>query len=347
MPLAARRVFRLGLTTALTLAIAYGFPIPFPYVAAIFAFIITSVPSLRFTLKKLIVLIVLILLTLSIGILITPLILYYPVSGIMIVGVGIYFSTYLTVNLEKGLVGTLLSLGFTIVPAAGAVDYQVTTALIQALSIGMAVAIISQWIVYPFFPEDDHAPKPKPANKNKTQCNWIAIRVSLIVLPAFVLALVSPAIFFKTIIKSILLGKQGTEVDAKHAGRELIGSTLLGGVYAIAFWALLKIETNIWMFFLWATLFSTHLAAKLFQVSPSQFTPSFWQNVAVTMILLLGLGIQHNGDGGNVYQDFFERMAIFLGLAFYTWGAVYFLDSLKEKFSKPKNNLPQESHYVS
>ena len=343
MPLGSRRVFRLGLTTALTLAIAYGLPIPFPYIAGIFAFILTSIPSLRFTLKKLIALIILMLLTLSIGILVTPLILYYPVSGILIVGVGIYFSTYLTVNLEKGLVGTLLSLGFTIVPAAGAVDYAVITALIQGLSIGMALAIISQWIVYPFFPEDEDSPKPKPTCKNPTQCNWIALRVSIIVLPAFVLALVSPAIFIKTIVKSILLGKQGTEVDAKHAGRELVGSTLLGGFYAILFWLLLKIETNLWMFFLWGLLFSTYFAIKLFKVSASKYSASFWQNVAVTMILLIGLSIQHNADGGNVYQDFFERMAIFIGLAFYAWGAVYFLDLLKDRISKPKNQTTLES----
>lgn len=334
MPLVSRRVFRLGLTTALTLAIAYGLPIPFPYVAGIFAFILTSIPSLRITLKKQIALILIMLLTLSIGILVTPLLLYYPVSGILIVGVGIYLSTYLTVNLDKGLVGTLLSLGFTMVPAAGVLDYAVLTALIQALSIGMALAIISQWIVYPFFPEDDAASIPKPACKNTTQCNWIALRVSIIVLPAFVLALVSPAIFLKTIVKSILLGRQSTEVDAKHAGRELVGSTLLGGFYAILFWMLLKIETNLWMFFLWASLFCTYFATKLFKVSASKFSASFWHNVAVTMILLIGLGIQHDADGGNVYQDFFERMAIFIGLAFYTWGAVYFLDLLKSRFSK-------------
>ena len=334
MPLGSRRVFRLGLTTALTLVIAYGLPIPFPYIAGIFAFIHTSAPSLRFNLKKLIALIILMLLTLGIGILVTPLILYYPITGILIVGVGIYFSTYLTVNLEKGLVGTLLSLGFTIIPAAGAVDYAVITALIQALSIGMALAIISQWIVYPFFPEDAHAPKPKPKCKNTTQCNWIALRVSIIVLPAFVLALVSPGIFIKTIVKSILLGKQGTEVDAKHAGRELVGSTLLGGFYAILFLMLLKIETNLWMFFLWALVFCIYFAIKMFKVSASQYSASFWQNVAVTMILLIGLSIQHDADGGNVYQDFFERMAIFIGLAFYTWGAVYFLDLLKSRFSK-------------
>ena len=343
MPLVSRRVFRLSLTTAFALVIAYGLPIPFPYIAGIFAFVISSVPSLRFTLKKQIALIALMLLTLSIGILITPLILYYPVSGILIVGVGIYLSTYLTVNLEKGLVGTFLSLGFTIVPAAGAVDYAVITALLQGLSIGMALAIISQWIVYPFFPEDDHAPKHKPSAKNTTQCNWIALRVSIIVLPAFVLALVSPGLFLKTIIKSILLGRQGTEVDAKHAGRELVGSTILGGLFAMLFWMLLKIETNLWMFFLWILIFCTYFASKLFQVSASQFSASFWHNVGVTMILLIGLGIQHDADGGNVYQDFFERMAIFIGLSIYAWGAVYFLDLIKSRFSKSKNQVALEN----
>jgi hypothetical protein len=42
LPISARRVFRLSLTLALSLAAAYGLAIPLPYVAPIFALLLTA-----------------------------------------------------------------------------------------------------------------------------------------------------------------------------------------------------------------------------------------------------------------------------------------------------------------
>ena len=42
MPIAARRVFRLSLTMALALAGAYGLALPLPYLAPLFALVLTA-----------------------------------------------------------------------------------------------------------------------------------------------------------------------------------------------------------------------------------------------------------------------------------------------------------------
>ncbi|MEM8844018.1 MAG: DUF2955 domain-containing protein [Pseudomonadota bacterium] len=342
MHIVARRVFRLSFTTALTLAIAYGIAIPFPFIAPMFAFLLTAIPSLRLNLKKLIGLVLLLALTLSIGLLIIPLINDYTLSGILVVGLGLYLSAYLTVNLGKGMVGTLLGVGFTTIPAAGAIDYALATIIIQSLIIGVSIAVLCQWIVYPFFPEDESVPAKKDIKKNATQSNWIALRFTFIVLPPFLLALINPAIFFKTIIKSLMLGLQGSEVEAKSAGRELMGSTLLGGLFAIIFWTFLKINPNLWMLFLYTLVLCVYFASKIYQVYPSRFSASFWQDVAVTMIILIGLAIIDSDNGSNVYQAFAQRMSVFIGLAFYAWGAIYFLDTLRHRNSAISKKLAMD-----
>ena len=53
MPIHARRVFRLSITTALSLAVAYGIELPLPFLTPIFALMLTSQPSPPLKLKAL------------------------------------------------------------------------------------------------------------------------------------------------------------------------------------------------------------------------------------------------------------------------------------------------------
>ena len=154
MPVAARRVFRLSLTMALALAGAYAPGIAAAILAPLFALLLTGVPAPPMGPKGLFGLILVVLITLGVGLLLIPLLINYPVSAVLIVAVGLYFSTYLTVNMGKALVGTLLTVGFTLISAAGTVSFSLALAVIQALVLGIALAIVCQWIVYPWFPED-------------------------------------------------------------------------------------------------------------------------------------------------------------------------------------------------
>ena len=48
---------------------------------------------------------------------------------------------------------------------------------------------------------------------------WLALRATLIVMPAYLLALTNPSQYLMTIMKSVSLGQQASMVDARHAGR--------------------------------------------------------------------------------------------------------------------------------
>ena len=333
MPLAARRTFRFGAVASLSLALAYGFATPLPFLAPLFAVALTATPAPPMGLKGLAGLLLVVAITLGIGLVLTPVLRHYPLSGVMMIATGLFLSTYLSVGLGKGAVATLLTIGLTMIPAAGLVEHALAQSLIEALLIGIGLAIACQWIVHPLFPEDPPAPRPrKPAGTEPRQAVWIALRTTVIVLPPVLLAFSNPSMYMATIMKAVLLGKQGTEVSARAAGRELLGSTFLAGVFAIAFWLALKLWPSLWMFALWMLLFGVYVGGKLYGVLATRFPPSFWVNVAVTMLILVGPAVE-DSNGGDVYGAFAQRFILFVAVTVYAWCAILVLERWRSRRS--------------
>jgi len=332
MHILARRIFRLSGTVALSLACAYALQLPLPFLAPLFALMFTAAPAPPMGGKSLFGLLLVVLLTLGVGLLLIPLLMYYPMSAVLLVALGLYFSFYLTVNKGKALLGTFLTIGFTLISAAGTVSFALATAVIQSLVFGIALAILCQWLVYPWFPEDPAPAKPaKAPNAGAEQSNWVALRGMLIVLPVYLLVLTNPAMYLAIIMKAVSLSQQSSLVSARDAGRELLGSTFLGGCFAILFWAMLGISTNLWMFFLWMLLFGVYFSSKVYRLIATRFPASFWLNVGMTMLIVLGPAVEDSDSGKDVYAAFFVRMGLFVAVTLYAWLAVYVLEYLRTR----------------
>jgi len=318
---------------ALSLVVAYALAFPLPFLAPIFALMLTVNPAPPMGWKTLLKLILLVSLTLGLGLLLIPMLTRYPVSGLMLVAVGLYFSTYITVNLGKALVGSFLTVGFTLISAAGTLSSALATLVIWALVLGIALAVICHRIVYPLFPEDPApgGPPPPPPASTPERSNWIALRGTLIVLPAYFLALTNPSAYLAIIMKSVSLGQQSSTVDARNAGNELLGSTFLGGCFAAMFWVMLDMLPNLWMFFWCMLLFGIYFAGKIYQVLKSSHPASFWLNVATTMLILLGPAVEDSANGKDVYAAFLVRMGLFVAVTLYAWLAVYLLEYLRTR----------------
>jgi len=341
MPLGAKRVFRLSLTVALSLAMAYGAAMKMPYIAPIFALLLGAAPKPPMGLKGLVGVVLLVLVTTSVGLLLVPMLINYPVSALLVVLVGLYLSNYLSINLNKGPVGAFLTVGITLISAAGLASVEMARAVIDALVLGIGIAIICQWIIYPLFPEDaadipNEGPAPAAAAST-----WIAWRATLIVMPVYFVALTNPAMYLPMIMKSVSLGQQSSALGARNAGQELLGSTFLGGCFAILVWMGLGIATNLWMFFLWILLAGVYAASKIYGVLRSRFPASFWVNAAVTMLILLGSAVQDANSGKDVYKAFFVRMALFVVVTLYAWGALAVLERLRvRRLSRGAGAIP-------
>jgi len=338
MDIGSRRVFRLSLTVAVTLAAAYGLALDMPFIAPLFAFMLSAAPKPPMGLKSLIGLTLVLSLTLGVGLILIPILTHYPLTGLMLVLLGLFFSNYLTLNLGKGPVGALLTIGVALISSAGLMGYQVATSLINALTIGIILAVMCQWVVYPFFPEDSLPPAPPPAPA-PAQSSWLALRATFIVFPSFMMALFNPALFLPIVMKAVALGQQTSAINARTAGVELLGSTIMGGVLAILFWIGLSIEPNLWMFFLWMLLFGIYITAKFYRVIASRYPPSFWQNVLVTLLILLGPAVADTATGKDPYKAFAVRMLLFIMVTIYAWIAVVVLDRLYERSKQRADSL--------
>jgi hypothetical protein len=331
LDLAARRVFRLSLTVALALAAAYAIPLDLPYLAPIFAFMLTAAPKPPMGFKGMLGLMLLLSLTLGVGLLLLPVLIHYPLTGLLLVFIGLFASNFLSLNLGKGAAATLLTAGITMISAAGTLSQAVASSIIDAMVLGVGVAVVCQWLVYPLFPENeaDTAP-PAPAASN-ADSNWLALRATLIVFPSFLLVLVNPAAYLPIIMKSVMLGQQASVLDARHAGKELLGSTLMAGVFAVVLWSGLSMAPGLWMFFLWTLLLAIFMAGKFYAVLATRYPPSYWQNVLVTMLILLGPAVEDSANGKDVGKAFTVRMGLFVLVTLYAWLALVFLEWLRDR----------------
>jgi hypothetical protein len=340
MSIGSRRVFRLGLILALSLVIAYGMALSAPYIAPIFALLLSVAPKPPPRLKGLLVLVALAALTTGTGLLIIPLLINYPSTAILVVLLALFLSTYITVSLGQALVGMLLTIGITLISAVGTVSFVLAVEVIKALLFGIAIAIVCQWLVYPFFPEDSDLPAAPAVPADNEDSLWITLRATLIVMPVYLLCLTNPSMYMPLIMKAVSLGQQSSVVDTKVAAKVLLGSTLMGGVLAVFFWFALKLNVNLWMFFLWMLLISIVVAAKIYGLSASKYSADFWVNALVTMLILLGPAVADSASGKDVYHAFTVRMSLFVIVTIYAWVTVLAFDHLRSRRRRAGSPVP-------
>lgn len=329
LPLGARRTFRFAGVISAALLLAYGLGTSLPFFAPLLAGMLTAKPAPPPGLKGALVLMVVVLITTSIGLVLVPLLRHYSFVAWVVIALGIYLSIFVSAGLGKGPVGTLLAVGFTVIPAAGLVSHALAAAVIQAFLFGVAVAIVCQWLVYPFFPEDNIAAPDSAPAADRAQSLWLALRAIFIVLPPVFVAFSNPSLYLPIIMKSVLLAQQGSGVSARAAGHELLGSTLAAGAMALLFWFALKICPALWMFFLWMLLLGIFLGSRLYGVVRSRFAPSFWVNAFVTMLILLGPALEDTANGKDVYKAFAVRFSLFVAITIYAWMAIVALEWLR------------------
>jgi hypothetical protein len=160
------------------------------------------------------------------------------------------------------------------------------------------------------------------------------MQATVVVMPVFVLALTNPALYLAAIMKTVMLGQQAGSASARSAGRELVGSTLMGAWMATLVWFGLSLRPNLWMLMLWLVAAALWAGAKLFGVGRTSFTPSFWVNALVTMLILLGPAIEDAAVGKDVYRASATRVALFIAVALYAWATVWVLERWRASRSK-------------
>ncbi len=327
----AQRALRLATGTALCLAGSFGLGLPIPFIAPVLALLLLATVNRPLPFKAGIVLAVVAMLTTGVGLLLIPVLRYYPVSGVLLVGVCLFLVFRFGLRGGNNLIVTFLVIGLTMISSAGVAEFDLAAMVIGALVKGLLLAVLVVAVSHWLFPDPPNAPSPPPAPLlPEEEVSRVALRATLIVLPAFLLAMIDPASYLPIILKAVGLGQQSS-TTARNAGRELVGSTLLAGVLAVLFWSALSLFVHLWMFFLWMLLFGLILARKLYALSPTRLSPGFWLNSLITMIILLGQSVQDSLAGKDVYTAFAVRMGLFMLVTLYACLMIYLLDQRPPK----------------
>ncbi len=323
-----QRPLRLAFGTALCVAISFGLALPIPLIAPVLAVFLLSMVNQPMTVKASLGLAIVVMLTTGLGLLLIPALRYYAFSGVVLIGLLLFLTFRFGLRGGNNLVVTFLAIGLTMIPAAGVFDFGLALAVVGALVKGMLAAVLVLALCHWLFPETEGAPAlPGGAAAPAAQASWIALRAALVELPAVLLALTNPAAYLPVVMKAVSLGRQSCTTTAREAGRELLGSTLLGGLLAVLFWCALGLFVHLWMFFLWMLLFGLLLARRLYRRVPTRFSPSYWLNTLVTLIILLGQSVEDSVTGKDVVTAFAVRMSLFVGITLYAWLMIVLLDS--------------------
>ncbi|MGY2340139.1 DUF2955 domain-containing protein [Pseudomonas sp. SDO5532_S415] len=322
-----QRALRLATGTALCLAASYGLALPIPFLAPVLGALLLVASNRPLPFKAAVILALVAMLTTGIGLLLIPVLRYFAVSGVLLIGLCLFAVFRFGLRGGNNLIVTFLIIGLTMISSAGVLEFDLALMVIKALVAGLLLAVMVGILSHWLFPEPDNAPAPPPApTLAPDEVGRVALRATLIVIPAFLMALIDPASYLPIVLKAVNLGQQSSTTSARNAGRELVGSTLLGGLLAILFWCALSLFVHLWMFFWWMLLFTLLLARKLYGLSPGRFSPGFWLNSLITMIILLGQSVQDSAAGKDVYTAFAVRMGLFIAVTLYACLMVHLLE---------------------
>jgi hypothetical protein len=235
MELKARRVYRFTLVTTLSATIAFALQLGFTLLPPVLAILLSLKPAPPPRFKGLLAIVMVTLVTTGVGVLLGPLLEQAPWSGVLLVLLGLYGSSYLMVNLDQGALGAFLAMGFTLISCLGVSSPELAQLMVETLPGSLIIVILCQWLVYPFFPEAPLPPSRVPAGHKDgaRRSNWIALRSTFIVAPVYLFALGDPATWLAALMKALTLGQQPSWGGVREAGRELVGSTFLGGCLAL------------------------------------------------------------------------------------------------------------------
>ena len=324
---ADKAALRLAIGLGLAVLVAYGLALPVPFVVCVMAVLVLCKPGPPLPLVKGAILALVFAALVAAGVVMVPLLEHYALAGVLLTAVVLYGVFYAGL-IHGNPLTMILVISFALIPVAGVADQALVGMLSLTLAVGILTGTLVSALATAFFP-DPPAPAGQRAEApvvSHETAGWIALRAVLIVMPVFVLALVNPSLYLAAIMKTVALGQQAGETDARSAGRELVGSTLVGALMALAVWIGLSLWPSLWMLMLWLMAAALWAGSAMFGARASAWRPSFWSNALITALILLGPAIEDSASGKSVLQGSAVRAGLFLGVALYASAMVWILE---------------------
>jgi hypothetical protein len=316
------------------------------FIAPIITMFLLAVPMPAPKLKGGIGFVAVLTLSMLAGLLLLPPLQNQPLVGVLLLVLALYWSFYFTAKGGSALLGTFATVGIAMSAAVGTVNLDATLALISGLSFGAVVGVLFVWVAHAILPDSkatmpDAAPPakpPAPPEPDLAAARWSAFRSTMIVLPVALWFLFSAAsaAYVPVMIKVASMGQQATNDAARHAGRSLVMSTIIGGVGAIIGWQVLSIVPTLTIYTLVIALGALLMGPRIFQGRAMHPQAATWSYGFLTMIVILAPAVMDSAGGGPAGIKFWDRIVMFGGTTIYALGTVYIFDA----FTAPRRKAP-------
>ena len=353
MNIAQVRILRLAAGTAASLWFSQAAGWGMSFIAPVITMFILALPFPAPKLKSGIGFVVIFAIALHGGLLLLPYLLNYPLVGLLLLVIALYWSFYFTAKGGSAVLGTLATVGIALSTAVGSVSVDATLMVVDGLTVNTLFGVVFVWIAHALVPDGlahqgKQQPVTAPPEKPKPDlqhARWSAFRSLLIVFPITLWFMLSSASasYVPVMIKVASMGQQATNAGAKQVGRSLLLSTLIGGLGAIIGWNVLKIVPTLSMYTLIIALGALVVGPRIFQGPAMHPHAGTWSYGYLTMIVILGPAVMDSMGGSSADAAFWSRLLMFGLATLYGVVAVYVVDA----FQPLKSNISQKVREIT
>ena len=326
-----KATLRLTMGLGMAVLVAYGAALPLPFAVCVMAVIVLSKSGPPMPLVRGCVTALVLAVLLTAGVLMVPVLENYPLTGLLLTAAILFAVFYLGMR-SGSPVTMVLVMAFALIPVAGRSGPGRRRDAEPDHRRGRRRWRRGQGLLPRLFPDapDSAAGKPAARSAEQESARWIALRATLIVMPVFVLALTNPSLYLAAIMKTVTLGQQAGETTARSAGKDLVGSTLMGAFVGACVWLGLSLLANLWMLALWLMAAALWCGSAMFGARRTASRPSFWSNALITALILLGPAIEDSANGKSVVQASAVRVTLFVCVSIYAWATIWALERWRE-----------------
>ena len=342
---ASRRILRLALGTALSLAFSQIVAWQLSYIAPVITLVVLATPLPAPTLKGGIKLVLGLMLPLLLGALILlPFLEYLRPVGVLLVALALFYSFYFTSRGGAAVLGTFMTMGLTLVVTIGSISIDMLSVVTQGLTLGVIFGLLFVSLAHALLPDlmsaGPAAQPPVNGRPELAEARRKALRALLVTFPMAFLFLLSSASasYIPVMIKVASMGQQASVDSSREMGRSMLASTLWGGLGAVIAWQALSIWPALLLYTLLIALAGLLFGPRIFQGQGMHPKFSMWSYAYLTMVVVLAPAVLDSQGGSAAGSAFYSRVLLFVVIAVYGSIAIAVFDAFWPEKSLLEND---------
>jgi len=335
--IASRRILRLSLGTALSMAFSQIIDWPMSFIAAVFTMFILAVPLPAPTFKSGIKFVLALVIPAYASMLLLPFLEYARWAGILLIILALFGSFYYSARGGSPVMGMFMTMGTTMIVTVGSVSSEVLLSVVNGIGAGALAGISFVYIAHALLPDPQSEPgvasggakRAPPPVPSLVSARRNAFRSLAVVLPLVIIFLYSSASagYVVVMIKVASMGQQANADVSRAMGRTQLESTLWGGIAAIVAWQVMSIWPSLLMFCLLLGLAGLLFGPRIFQGPGMHPKASMWSYAFLTMIIVLTPAVMDSQGGSDAGAAFYTRLMLFVAIAVYGTVSVAVFDA--------------------